>query len=46
MNKVTVQISKTSDGKKDYMQIMSEDYTSLNIVLVVDQIEVKDVRKQ
>lgn len=44
--KLTVQITKTANGKQDYIQIMSEDYTSVNIVLIADQIEVKDDRTE
>jgi hypothetical protein len=39
-----VTISKTSDGKSDYMQIISADVISVNIVLVSEKIEVEDAR--
>ena len=39
-----VLISKTSYGGKDYMQIMSDDNTQVNIVLIADEIKVKDTR--
>lgn len=41
---LTVQVTKARDGKHDYVQIMSEDMVSVNIVLVVDKITVKDER--
>lgn len=42
---VRVQISKATDGKSDYMQIMSANSLSLNIVIVaVDGIDVTDDR--
>lgn len=43
--KLNVTISKTSDGKDDYMQIMSEDMITTNIVLVAKKIEVEDARE-
>ena len=36
--------TKTSDGERDYIQIMSADQISVNIVLVAEEIEVKDHR--
>lgn len=45
-NDLTVVISKTADGKSDYMQIMSRDMISTNIVLVAPKIEVEDARKR
>jgi len=45
-NKLTVTISKTSRGDQDYIQIMSGDQFSTNIVLIADKIEVVDARKK
>lgn len=42
--KLTVQLSKTSDGGAQYLQVMSDDYTTVNVVLIADEIEVKDDR--
>jgi len=42
---LTITISKTSDGKRDYMQVTSDDYTSVNIVLLAEKIVVEDKRK-
>lgn len=39
-----VTINKTADGSSDYMQIISVDQFSLNIVLISPQITVNDVR--
>lgn len=39
-----VTISKTADGRSDYMQIVSGDQFALNIVLISDLIEVEDSR--
>ena len=41
--KLEVTIQKARDGR-DYLQIMSEDYTSINIVLISEEITVKDQR--
>ena len=42
--KLKLTLSKTSDGRSDYLQIMSDDLVSVNVVLVADQIEVSDYR--
>ena len=42
--KLNVTITKTSRGDQDYIQIMSDDLISVNVVLVADAIEVKDIR--
>ncbi|KKK60045.1 hypothetical protein LCGC14_3028270 [marine sediment metagenome] len=41
---LNVTITKTADGKQDYIQIMSDDIISVNIVLVADKIKVEDHR--
>lgn len=46
MTKLRVTLSKTSRGDQDYMQVMSEDQYSVNIVLIADSIEVLDSRKR
>ena len=43
--KLNVTVSKTSDGNADYIQIMSDDLLSVNIVLVAKQIEITDRRR-
>lgn len=42
---LTVTISKTSRGDQDYMQIMSEDFQRVNIVLIADEIKFEDKRR-
>ena len=42
--KINVTITKTSVGDSDYIQIMSEDQISVNIVLVAEEIKVEDHR--
>lgn len=41
---INVTITKTSGGEKEYIQIMSEDNVTINIVLVVDKINIQDLR--
>ena len=40
-----VMISRTADGKNDYMQIISGDQFKVNVVLIADSIEIQDSRK-
>lgn len=42
--KLSVTVSKTSRGDQDYLQVMSDDMVSVNVVLVADQITVSDSR--
>lgn len=42
--KLKVTVTKTADGLKDYVQIMSDDYTSVNVVMIADEIIVEDAR--
>lgn len=42
---LTITISKTANGKSDYVQIMSKDQFSINIVLIAGKITVEDTRK-
>lgn len=39
-----ITISKTSDGAKEYVQVISGDQFSVNVVLIADNVTVKDVR--
>lgn len=41
-----VTLSKTSMGAGEYMQIISSDQQTVNIVLIAEQIEVLDVRER
>jgi hypothetical protein len=43
--KLNVTVTKTSDGARDYIQIMSDDMFTVNVVLVADLIEVRDARE-
>ena len=43
--KLNVTITKTSTKTADYIQIMSDDMVSVNIVLVAEKIEIEDHRK-
>jgi len=43
-DKLTITITKTADGLREYVQIMSADMFTINIVLIADQVEVEDTR--
>lgn len=43
--KLTITVTKTSDGLREYVQIMSEDMISINIVLIAEKMEIEDYRK-
>lgn len=42
--KLNVTISKTAQGIGEYLQITSDDATTVNVVLIAATIEIKDVR--
>ena len=44
--KIKIQVSKTSDGKGDYLQVMSDDMLSVNLVLVAQEILITDDRER
>ena len=46
MSKLTITISKTNDGLQDYVQIMSDDYKTINITCVTDEIVLEDRRDE
>lgn len=39
-----VTVTKTANGLQEYIQIMSDDMVSVNIVLIADRIAVDDAR--
>lgn len=39
-----IEVSKTTKGDQDYLQVMSDDMVSVNIVLLADKIEIRDTR--
>ena len=41
---ITIQISKTSNGMGEYIQIMSPAGVPINIVLIVDKVTIEDRR--
>jgi len=43
--KLDVTITKTSIGTSDYIQIISEDQITVNIVMIAEEIRVKDHRE-
>ena len=42
--KLNVTVTKTANGEADYIQIMSEDMFSVNIVLISEEIKLEDLR--
>lgn len=44
--KLRLTLSKTATGAAEYLQIMSDDSLSVNIVLVAEKIEVIDTRRK
>ena len=42
--KLTITVTKTSDGMNEYVQIMSEDQFFINVVLIADKIVINDAR--
>lgn len=46
IEKLTITITKTADGTREYVQVMSSDQFTVNVVLIADEIEVQDVRQK
>ncbi len=44
IEKLTIQVTKTADGLAEYVQVMSSDLLTVNVVLIADQIEILDGR--
>lgn len=42
---IRVTITKTSDRLGEYIQVMSHDQTSVNVVIVAKKIEIQDMRE-
>lgn len=45
LDKLNVTVTKTADGNRNYVQLMSADQVSINVVFVADEIVVEDHRK-
>jgi len=43
--KYSITLSKTSSGNKEYFQIISQDMVTVNIVLIAEKFDLKDMRK-
>lgn len=41
---LTITVTKTADGQNNYVQILSKDQFTLNIVLIAQEIKVEDHR--
>ena len=44
ISELRIQVTKTSDGSRDYVQIISADQLTINLVLLADKIVVSDLR--
>ena len=44
--RIEITVQKARDGVHDYVQIISDDMVTVNIVLVAEKIFVKDNRKE
>jgi hypothetical protein len=44
IGKLQVTVTKTADGRYEYIQIASPAALPVNIVLIADEIEIKDAR--
>ena len=44
LDKVTIQVSRTADGKGQYLQVMSGDMVSVNVVIVANEFVIRDDR--
>ncbi len=42
---IKITVTKTANGQHDYVQIISDDQFSLNIVLIAEKIVVEDCRQ-
>ena len=45
LSQLTITVTKTSDGKSEYLQILSPACIPVNIVLIANKIIIKDSRK-
>jgi hypothetical protein len=45
LEEITITISKTANGKAEYLQVLSSDQFSLNLTAVSVKITVQDLRK-
>jgi hypothetical protein len=43
---VKITISKTATGEGEYLQVISDDLTSVNVVIIADKFEIKDAREE
>ena len=43
--KLKITVTKTADGKREYVQIMSGDQLTVNVVLIADEIVIDDYRE-
>lgn len=46
VDELRIQVTKTSDGLRDYVQVMSADQLTINLVLLADKVVVSDLRDE
>lgn len=46
LQKLKITVTKTSNGQDEYVQIMSGDQFTVNVVLIASEIEIVDTRPQ
>ena len=46
IDKLTITVSKTRNGNSVYVQIASPAAVPVNIVLIADEVEVRDTRRE
>ncbi len=46
VDELHIQVTKTSDGLRDYVQIISADQLTINLVLLADKIVISDQRDE
>ena len=46
IKKLNITITKTADGAREYIQILSEEQISINVVFVARSIDLKDHRDE
>lgn len=44
--KLIVTVTKTADGQQEYVQVMSSDQLTVNVVLIAKSIDIRDGRKR
>ena len=46
VDELRIQVTKTSDGLRDYVQVMSADQLTINVVMLADKVVIRDLRDE